>query len=107
MPLDFETTLFVIAGFFILVAIFFIMLRSSNTRIAKKLTNDDTRQEKVEERLAKLSASVTQNTKDLDQIKKMLSERKENKIGPYDESIAKSAGRTSKNAQEESIKARE
>jgi hypothetical protein len=95
MALDFETAIFIIAGFVILILVFFLMLRSSSNKIVKKFGDGDTKQQKVDERLAKLSASVSQNSKDIEQIKKMLSEGRLNKIGPFDDSVAKQIKRVS------------
>ncbi len=89
MALDMDTIIFVLAGFFILIAVFFLMLRFSSSKIVKKFTVDSTLQQKNDEKFAKLSASVAQNSKDIEQIKRMLNEERVSKVGPYDDVIAK------------------
>jgi hypothetical protein len=89
MALDMDTIVFVLTGFFILIAVFFLMLRFSSSKIVKKFATGDTQQQKNDEKLAKLSASVAQNSKDIEQIKKMLSEGRLSKVGPYDDVVAK------------------
>lgn len=88
MVVEMDLVLFVVVEFVLLGVIFFLMMRVSNKLVSKKFKESKDELGSVDERASRALALANVNAKEIDVLKKALAELKDNKVGPFDDSIA-------------------